>query len=157
MRRFVYLMVVGVLMPAGCGGSSEQGDAASEDPCALATPAMVQEAFGGSSSDGEPGQARNCSFEIDGGTALSVDVYHYGSVEFWDGVRQGFDENRGGTTDIPGLGAIAFHPNDVGPSELVVSAGDVIFSVSTGAFGGTGPASDAGLVALAGAIAAARE
>ena len=113
---------------------------------------MVGEAFGGTASEGEAGAARNCGFEIEGGAATHVDVYHYGDSSGWDGTRQGFEDNRSGTTDVSGLGDAAFHPNDMGPSELVVRAGDVIFSVSTGAFGGSGPESEAGLLSLATAI-----
>lgn len=151
--RSTRLVIAVAVVLAGCGGSSGAADG---DPCALTSPAMVQEAFGGSSSEGEAGEARNCGFEIDGGSATSINVFHYGSADSWDSVRAGFDENRGGTTDVPGLGDMAFYPNGVGPSELIVAAGDVIFSVSTGAFGGSGPASEAGLMALAQAIAAAQ-
>jgi hypothetical protein len=149
----VFLLVV-----AGCGGndSGDNGSGDSDDPCSLATTAMVADAFGGTVDEGEPGVARNCTFAIEGGAALNVDVYHYGSADSWDSLRSGFEDNRGGTTDVPGVGSAAFHPNDAGPSELVVRAGSIVFSVSTGAFGGLGPQSDAALLVLASEIAAAQ-
>lgn len=144
-----------VLLMAACGGPGAGSEVAgSEDPCALATSEMIRGAFGGTVADGEAGQARNCQFAIEGGSAPVVYVYHYGSADAWDGVRSGFDDNRGGTTDIGGLGDAAYHPGDMGPSELVVSAGGVIFSVSTGSLGGDNQSSDADLLALAQAIAA---
>jgi hypothetical protein len=54
-------------------------------------------------------------------------------------VRTGFDENRGGTTDVTGVGDAAFHPNDVGPTELVVLTSDIIFAISATVFIGSPP------------------
>ncbi|MCI0544156.1 MAG: DUF3558 domain-containing protein [Actinobacteria bacterium] len=127
-----------------------------DDPCSLATPEMVAAAFGGTVAPGQPGIARNCTYQITGGIDDSVDVYHYGTADSWDGVRQGFEDNRGGTTDVPGLGDEAFHPNDMGPMELVVSAGGVIFSVGGNMFGPGGAEIEAAVLALAEAIAAAQ-
>jgi hypothetical protein len=98
---------------------------------------MVAAAFGGSSSGGVPGTARNCTFKLTGGSvpdvdAFYVDVFYYGTAAEWDGIRDGFESNRGGTTDVPGIGSGAFHPNDAGPTELVIMAGDTVYSVSAG-------------------------
>jgi hypothetical protein len=139
--------------PPGATTIDDTAEPMGDDACSLATPEMVSSAFGGTASDGEPGIARNCTFAITGGVDESVDVYHYGSSADWDGVRQGFEENRGGTTDVPGLGDEAFHPNDQGPLELVVRSGDVIFSVAANIFGPGGPEVEAALVDLAEAIA----
>jgi len=65
-----------------------------------------------------------------GGEAKLVSVHFYGSDSSWDGVRQGFEDNRMGTTDVPGIGDEAFYPNDVGPSSLVVRANGIIFQIS---------------------------
>ncbi|MGH3650535.1 MAG: hypothetical protein ACRDU9_07465 [Acidimicrobiia bacterium] len=80
-------------------------------------------------SDGVEGQASNCEFGVDGGVTDVVHVYYYGTDEGWDGTRQGFEDNRGGVTDISGIGDEAFHPNDTGPGALIVRAGGHIFSV----------------------------
>jgi hypothetical protein len=119
---------------AGGGGA---GGTAGTDPCSLATPEMVAAAFGGSSSPGVPGTARNCTFKVTGASvpnvdAFFVDVFYYGTAAEWDGIRAGFESNRGGTTDVPGIGSKAFHPNDAGPTELVILAGDTVYSVSGG-------------------------
>ena len=108
------------------------GGGTAGDPCNLATPEMVATAFGGSSSAGVPGNARNCTFTVTGGSVPTVDVFYYGTAAEWDGIRAGFESNRGGTTDVPGIGSEAFHPNDAGPTELVIVAGDTVYSVSGG-------------------------
>jgi hypothetical protein len=113
---------------AGGGGGGTSGT----DPCNLATPEMVAAAFGGSSSAGVPGVARNCTFTVTGGSVPTVDVYYYGTAGEWDGIRAGFESNREGTTDVAGIGSQAFHPNDAGPTELVIVAGDTVYSVSAG-------------------------
>ena len=137
---------------AGGGG----GGTAGSDPCNLATPEMVAAAFGGSSSPGVPGTARNCTFAVTGGSvpnvdAFYVDVFYYGSAAEWDGIRDGFESNRGGTTDVPGIGSEAFHPNDAGPTELVILAGDTVYSVSAGS--GASDEVNADVAELATAIA----
>jgi hypothetical protein len=90
----------------------------------------VTEIFEGTASEGVPGDARNCRFEIAGGEAKSVSVFYFGPDSSWDSIRQGFEDNRGGTTDVPGIGDEAFYPNDVGPSSLVVRANGIVFEVA---------------------------
>jgi hypothetical protein len=124
----------------------------SDDPCSLVTPEVVATSFGATSASGEPGVARNCSFTIDDGVATSVEVFHYGPSSQWDGVKTGYEENRGGVTDVPGVGDEAYQPNDAGPYEIVVRAGDVIFAVAVQT-GSGGPEVEAALLDLAGAIA----
>lgn len=123
----------------------------SDDPCSLATPETVAEAFGAASASGEAGVARNCHFTIDGGVAPSVEVFHYGSSASWDGVKQGYEDNRGGVTAVA-VGEEAYQPNDVGPYEIVVRSGDVIFAVAVQQ-GLGGPEVEAAILDLAGAIA----
>jgi len=125
---------------------------ASDDPCALVTPEIVAAVFGGASASGEPGIARNCPFILVDGLAPSVEVFHYGPSSQWDGVKSGYEENRGGVTEVPGIGEEAFHPNDVGPYEIVVRSGDVIFAVAVQS-GPGGPDVEAVILELAGAIA----
>jgi hypothetical protein len=67
-------------------------------------------------------------------------------------VKTGYEENRGGVTDVPGVGDEAYQPNDAGPYEIVVRAGDVIFAVAVQT-GSGGPEVEAALLDLAGAIA----
>jgi hypothetical protein len=93
---------------------------------------MVAAAFGGTSSEGVAGVARNCTFTVTGGSVPTVDVFYYGTAPEWDGIRAGFEDNREGTTDVSGIGSQAFHPNDAGPTELVILAGDTVYSVSAG-------------------------
>ena len=122
--------------PAASASGVGDGTAGT-DPCNLATPEMVAAAFDGSSSPGVPGTARNCTFAVTGGSVPNVDVFYvdvfyYGTAAEWDGIRDGFESKRGGTTDVPGIGSGAFHPNDAGPTELVIMAGDTVYSVSAG-------------------------
>jgi hypothetical protein len=111
---------------------ADGGGTAGTDPCNLATPDMVAAAFGGTSSEGVAGVARNCTFTVTGGSVPTVDVFYYGTAPEWDGIRAGFEDNREGTTDVSGIGSQAFHPNDAGPTELVILAGDTVYSVSAG-------------------------
>jgi hypothetical protein len=132
--------------------TTASGEPGAEDPCALVTPEVVASAFGAASASGAPGVARNCSYTIVDGVAPSVEVFHYGSASQWDGVRSGYEDNRGGVTDVPGIGEEAYQPNDVGPYEIVVRSGDVIFAVAVQS-GPGGPEVEAALFELAGAIA----
>lgn len=98
--------------------------------CQLTDAATVTSIFEGTASEGVPSTARNCRFEITGGEAQSVSVFYFGSDSSWDGVRQGFEDNRGGTTDVSGIGDEAFYSNDVGTSSLIVRANGIIFEVA---------------------------
>jgi len=91
---------------------------------------MVQSVFPGTFSEGVEGEARNCEFSLQDGPTFSVSVFYYGSADGWDSTRQGYEDNRGGATDVDGIGDGAFHPADTGPRELVVQSGGEIFSVS---------------------------
>jgi hypothetical protein len=132
--RIATLLAVATLILTACGGDDGTGGNGPDDidsPCDLATAAMVEESFTGTSSEGVEGQARNCTFQIESGINDSVDVYYFGADSSWEGTRSGFEDNRGGTTDIPDLGDEAFYPNDAGPTEVVVRAGGHIFAVSS--------------------------
>jgi hypothetical protein len=84
------------------------------------------------------------------GLAPSVEVFHYGSSSQWDGVKAGFEENRGGVTEVSGMVEM-FQPNDVEPYEIVVLWGDIIFFVAVQS-GGGGPEVEAAILELAGEI-----
>jgi hypothetical protein len=120
--------------------------------CALVPAGTVAAVFGGASASGEPGIARNCTFTIDGGLVPTVEVFHYGSSADWEGVKAGYEENRGGVTAVEGVGEEAYQPNDVGPYEIVVRSGDIIFAVAVQT-GGGGPEVEAAILELAGEIA----
>jgi hypothetical protein len=131
------LAVALVVVAAACGGGGGGDDAVGasiDSPCDLADAAMVQATFGGTVADGVEGQGRNCEFTISDGPVESVSVFHFGDASGFAGTRSGFEENRGGTTDVAGIGDEAFYPNDRGPSELVVSSGGQIFEVSVFVF-----------------------
>jgi len=121
----VWLVGLALACLAGCGGGDEISS-----PCDLADAEMVGSVFGGTVAEGVEGEYFNCDFEIEGGPVLSVTVFDYGNVEGWDSTRQGFVDNRGGVTDVEGLGDEAFFPNDTGARELVVQSGGQIFSVT---------------------------
>ena len=132
--------------------TSTSGETVADDPCALVAPEDVASAFAASSASGEAGIARNCSFTIVDGVAASVEVFHYGSSSQWDGVKSGYEDNRGGVTDVPGIGDEAYQPNDVGPYEIVVRSGEVIFAVAVQT-GTGGPEVEAAILDLAGVVA----
>jgi len=142
---------------AACGGG---GDGASGgdigSPCDLVDASEVESVFGPTVSDGVEGEARNCSFGHDPGPVTSIDVYYFGGADGWDGTRSGFEDNRGGTTDLAGIGDEAFHPNDTGPQELVVRAGGEIFAITvfTSLFEDPDPAVAVAVAELATLIAA---
>lgn len=123
-------LLISAVLVAACGGSEDGSGGTVESPCDLADASLVQAHFGGTVTEGVEGSARNCSFEIEGGEAISVDVFYYGSASGWEGTKSGYEENRGGVTDVDGLGDGAYFPNDTGPRELVVQAGDEIFAVT---------------------------
>jgi hypothetical protein len=135
---------------ATTGGAAEGGSTGME--CALVPPDVVAAAFQGESASGEPGIARNCTFTVVGGLVPTVEVFHYGSSADWDGVKAGYEENRGGITTVSGIGEEAFQPNDVGPYEIVVRYLDIIYAVAVQS-GGGGPEVEAAIQELAGAIA----
>lgn len=128
MRRLCVLaasLALAVMACSGDGGGSELASA-----CDLADAALVGESFNGDVAEGVEGTSRNCTFDITGGDVVSVSVFYYGTDDGWEGTRSGFEANRGGTTDVAGVGDEAFHPNDVGPSEIVARAGGQIYSVT---------------------------
>ena len=127
MRTRLWLLVLAIMLLVACGGGDGGGISS---PCDLADAEMVQSVFPGTFSEGTEGQARNCDFELEGGAGISVTVFHYGSADGWESTRQGFVDNRGGVTEVDGVGESAFFPNDVGAGELVVQAGGETFSVS---------------------------
>jgi hypothetical protein len=103
------------------------------------------------SASAAPGIARKCTFTLVDGLVPTVEVFHYGSSTNWDEVRAGFEENRGGVTQVPGVGEDAFQPNDAAPYEIVVRYLDIIYSVAV--FSGGGPEVEAAILELASAIA----
>lgn len=123
--RCTHLLLVVALVLA-CGESGPE----ISSPCDLADAAMVEAAFGATTSQGVEGELRNCDFQIEDGSAPTLTVFDYGDADEWDGAREGYVENRGGVTDLEGIGDAAFYPNDAGASELVVQAGGRIFSVT---------------------------
>lgn len=131
----------------------EDTSAADVTACSLATPDMVNAAFGGTAAEGVEGAARACTFAITGGSAASVTVFHYGGSSDWDGVQETYEDNRSGTIDVAGVGEEAFNPADVGVYELVARSGDVVFGVAV-LSGPDSPGIPGGIVDLATAIAA---
>ncbi len=120
--------------------------------CALVPAGTVAFIFAAASASGEPGIARNCTFTLVDGLVPTVEVFHYGPSTDWDAVKAGFEENRGGVTEVPGVGDEAFQPNDVGPYEIVVRYLDIIYSVAVQS-GGGGPEVEAAILELATTIA----
>ena len=101
------------------------------DACDVTEPAVVTGVFGGTATE-EPGIARNCIYNIQGGSVQQVNVYYYGTAAEWDGIRAGYEENRGPLKEVLGVGDKAFNPGDVGQSEIVVLSGDTAFAVGLG-------------------------
>lgn len=135
MVRRLSLVMAGMLVVAACGGedggSSGGGSGSGVDsPCDLADAALVQEVFGGTVAPGEAGVARNCTFMIDGGAVARVNVYEFGVASQFSGVRSGYEDNRGGTVDVAGIGDEAFYPVDTGPLSIIATAGGQNFEVN---------------------------
>jgi hypothetical protein len=126
MRSRLWLIVL-LISVVACNGNS--GGSISS-PCDLADAELVESVFGGTVAEGVEGQARNCDFEVQGGPVFSVAVFYYGSADDWDSTRQGFEDNRGGVTDVEGIGDEAFFPGDFGARELVVQSDGETFSVT---------------------------
>lgn len=106
-------------------------------------------------SEGVEGPARDCDFQISNGPVDNVQVFEFGPAAQFDGVRSGYEDNRGGTTDVTGVGDEAFYPGDVGPVTLVVKAAGQVFAVDANDAFAEEPAGTDQMVAdLARAIAA---
>ncbi|MDF2729788.1 MAG: hypothetical protein K0T01_1574 [Acidimicrobiia bacterium] len=132
--------------------TSAAGEAvAGEDPCVLVPAETVASIFVATSASAAPGIARQCTFTLVDGLVPTVEVFHYGSSTNWEEVRAGFEENRSGVTEVPGVGEDAFQPNDAAPYEIVVRYLDIIYSVAV--FSGGGPEVEAAILELASAIA----
>jgi hypothetical protein len=106
----------------------EGSSAGVSEACDLTEPDVVAEIFGASVDGEEPGTSRNCDYLA--GSAV-VSTFYYGTGDEYDGIKGGYEDNRGPLTDVPGIGDDAFNPGDVGASEIVVHAGDVVFAVTT--------------------------
>ena len=107
-------------------GSPSRG----EQACGFVDADMVTAAFEGTASEGVPQDDASCEFELtDGGVVREVDVFFFGDDSGWESVRGGFEDFRGGTTDVAGVGDEAFYPNDSGPTNLVFRARGFIFEV----------------------------
>jgi hypothetical protein len=132
--------------------TTTKAGASADDPCALVTPEQVAAVFAAASATGEAGVAFNCSFTLVDGLAPSVEVFLYGPSSAWEGIKDGYEDNRGGVTDVAGVGEGAYHPNDAGPYEIVVQSGDVVFAVAVQS-GSGGPEVEAAILELAGVIA----
>jgi len=131
MRMRITTALGAILLVSACGGGDDGGGSGAVDsPCDLADAALVQEVFGGTVADGVEGVARNCEYLIEGGPVDDVNVYEFGAASSWDGLRSGYEDNRGGTTDVAGIGERAFYPGDVGPLSIIASAGGQNFSVN---------------------------
>ncbi len=144
-KGFLPLMLLAlplVLASVACGGGTTTTGAGTEttaapggggisSACDLTEPAAVADVFGGTAT-AEPGIARNCIYTLQGGSVKQVMVYYYGKASEWDGIRAGYEENRGPLTNVPGVGDEAFYPGDVGAYEIVVLSGDVVFAVGLG-------------------------
>jgi hypothetical protein len=130
MKRLVLLSLSIVLVASACGGDSGGGGGDVSSPCDLADAALIQSVFGGTVAEGSEGEARNCSFSIEGGPLSSVSIFWFGPASGWEGTREGYVANRGGVTEMSGIGDGAFHPNDSGPIEVVAQAGGEVFAIS---------------------------
>jgi hypothetical protein len=107
------------------------------DPCAITTPAAIQQVVGGTVADGVPGHARNCEYAVDGGAVRTVAIFQFGTAAEFEGIESGYQANRGPLETIPDIGADAFSPGDVGQNEIVVRAGDTVFAVGVNAVSAT--------------------
>lgn len=106
------------------------GPTRGEQACDIVDAATVTAAFEGTASEGVPQDDASCEFQLTGGGVVEeVDVFFFGDDTAWESVRSGFEEFRGGTTDVAGIGDEAFYPNDTGPTSLVVRARGFIYEV----------------------------
>ena len=132
------ISLAALLLVAVLGASCSKGPATKDggggggnlSACDLTEPAVVGEVFGEASTSEVGGAARNCTYPVSEGSATEVNVFYYGNASQWDGIREGYVDNRGGVTDVSGIGDAAFNPNDFGGYEVVVRSGDVVFAVS---------------------------
>jgi hypothetical protein len=113
--------------PAVAGESGGRGDVSK--PCDLTEPSVVAEVFGGTVDGGEKPFSNFCSYELQATTVEAVSVTRYGDRSSWSGLRDLFKEQRGPLADVSGVGDDAFNPGDVGDREVLVLAGNVVFSV----------------------------
>ncbi len=123
----------------------------SDDPCRIAEPGMVEDAFGAETL-GEMRIGVTCRYGLVGLSTQWVDVLWIGPADEWDQIKSEYDESRGGITEVDVLGAEGFHPGDHGVRDLIFRTGDNVYAV----LGFGGPTPDT-LAVLGGAVLALAE
>jgi hypothetical protein len=108
----------------------------STDPCVIAEPEMVEEAFGGAAL-GELRIGVTCRYGLEGGAAQWADVLWIGPADEWEELKSTYAETRGGIILADILGAEGFHPVDHGVRDLIFRTGENVYAVL--GFGGPTP------------------
>ena len=123
-------------------GTTEATATTSEDasegpsPCDIASPEMVEAAYGGTVEKGIEGYADNCTYWIDGarGSVLKVDVFYLGVADDWEDIVSRQEADWGGIIEVEGIGDRAFHPIYHGVRDLFFQHGGQVYSIVS--FGG---------------------
>ncbi len=104
--------------------------------CDLATPDMVEMAYGGDVDKGIEGYADNCTYWIDGAdlAVTKIDVFDLGPADGWDQLVEKQTADWGGVIDVDGIGQAAFHPTYHEGRDLFFRTEDRIYSIIS--FGG---------------------
>jgi hypothetical protein len=108
----------------------------STDPCLIAEPEMVEDAFGAETL-GELKIGVTCRYGLVGLSTQWVDVLWIGPANEWDQIKSQYDESRGGITEVDVLGKEGFHPGDHGVRDLIFRTDDNVYAVL--GFGGPTP------------------
>jgi hypothetical protein len=108
-------------------------------PCDIASTELVTAAFGGTVEAGIEGYADNCTYWMSGGagSVSKVDVFHLGSADQWEEIRNRDDETGGGTADVEGIGDRAYQLGYHGVRDVIFQTGGEIYKIV--AFGGATP------------------
>ncbi|CAN5832271.1 hypothetical protein BH23ACT4_BH23ACT4_15880 [soil metagenome] len=100
----------------------------STDPCVIAEPEMVREAFGGEAL-GEMKIGVTCRYGLEGGAVDWADVVWIGLGSEWEEIKSRYAETRGGIIEVDVLGVEGFHPVDHGVRDLVFRSGENVYAV----------------------------
>jgi hypothetical protein len=118
-------------------GTLTPGGAEGPLPCDIASPEMVEAAYGGTVGEGIEGYADNCTYWLGvgaRGAVQKVDVFYLGVADDWDDIVRSYGEGGGGVIEVEGIGDRAFHPKYHGVRDLFFQHGGQVYSIVS--FGG---------------------
>ena len=122
--------------PTTIGSTTTTSLGSASSACDLATPEMVEMAYGGEVDEGIEGYADNCTYWLEGAevAVTKVDVFDLGAADGWDDLVDKQIADWGEVIEVEGVGQDAFHPTYHEGRDLFFRTDDNIYSIIS--FGG---------------------